>query len=256
MTIPFCTGSNFLTLSRQHMKQHDIDRNLLNLVKPTLKMMTMSKLRRLKPTRSRLTMATSGMATTVKGISTSSTRQLTVGMTKAVLRKGTPLNPSSLKGISNSRFRSLQCGGQQTQQAWPSAGEISNSRFRSLQCGGQQTQKGVAVSKVHAALRNGGLAKISFWKGLQTPIQVLQWCDTAGLSRSGRQQDTGGADCRGLAKEALTPQLLVPAGSHRGVAQQVCCPADNAVTSLCSRHCKLACERPTSHKVPELHARA
>ena len=56
----------------------------------TLNTTTMSKLRRLKPTRSRLTMATEGMAMTVAGTSTSSTRQFTVGITKAVLRWGTP----------------------------------------------------------------------------------------------------------------------------------------------------------------------
>ena len=113
----------------------------------TLKMMTMSKLRRLKPTRSRLTMATSGMATTVKGISTSSTRQLTVGMTKAVLRKGTPLKPNSRKGISNSRFRSLPCG---------------NKR---LNRSGSQQNKGTAAQ--------GGIGKGQ----LPGAGIFLQWCE-------------------------------------------------------------------------------
>ena len=45
---------------------------------------------------------------TVKGISVSSTRQLTVGIMNEVERAGTPKKPSSRKGISNSRFRSLR----------------------------------------------------------------------------------------------------------------------------------------------------
>ena len=53
-------------------------------------------------------MATAGMAMTVAGDSTSSTRQLTVGMTKAVDLWGTPWKPSSRNGISNSRLSSLQ----------------------------------------------------------------------------------------------------------------------------------------------------
>ena len=69
--------------------------------------MAMSKARRPKPTRSKLTTLTSASVMTVKGISMSSTRQLTVGMMKLVWRWGTPLNPRSLKGISNSRPRSL-----------------------------------------------------------------------------------------------------------------------------------------------------
>ena len=46
--------------------------------------MTMSKLRKLNPTLSRLPIATAGKATTVAGDSISTTRQLTVGMMKAV----------------------------------------------------------------------------------------------------------------------------------------------------------------------------
>lgn len=45
---------------------------------------------------------------TVKGISVSSTRQLTVGIMKELVRWGTPWKPSSRKGTSNSRLRSLQ----------------------------------------------------------------------------------------------------------------------------------------------------
>ena len=45
---------------------------------------------------------------TVKGISVSSTRQLTVGMMKELERCGTPWKPSSRNGTSNSRFWSLQ----------------------------------------------------------------------------------------------------------------------------------------------------
>jgi hypothetical protein len=44
----------------------------------------------------------------VKGSSVSSTRQLTVGMMKQLDLAGTPKKPSSLKGTSNSRLRSLQ----------------------------------------------------------------------------------------------------------------------------------------------------
>ena len=71
-------------------------------------MKTMSKLRRLKPTRSMLTRFTSDRVMTVKGISVSSTRQFTVGMMKQDWRWGTPWNPSSRKGTSNSKFRSLR----------------------------------------------------------------------------------------------------------------------------------------------------
>ena len=136
----------------------------------SFQMNTMSKLRRLKPTRSRFTRFTSGrqgrrgeggggragwggglrpsrgtshaaaaasrsplappLAThspprvmTVNGISVSSTRQLTVGRMKLLERCGTPENPSSRNGISNSRLRSLQGvgGGAQTKRGHPRA---------------------------------------------------------------------------------------------------------------------------------------
>ena len=70
-------------------------------------MTAMSKLRRLKPTRSRLTHKMSAQPTHVKGISMSSTRHVTVGITNAVVRCGTPWKPSSRNGISKSRSRSL-----------------------------------------------------------------------------------------------------------------------------------------------------
>ena len=45
---------------------------------------------------------TSFIGMIVKGISISSIKHDTVGITKDVVRWGTPLKPSSLKGISNS----------------------------------------------------------------------------------------------------------------------------------------------------------
>mmetsp|Transcript_36834 Transcript_36834/g.80242 ORF Transcript_36834/g.80242 Transcript_36834/m.80242 type:complete len:200 (-) Transcript_36834:732-1331(-) len=58
------------------------------------------------PTRSRLTISMSSRLMTKKGHSISSTRQWTVGMRKDCDLKGTPWNPSSRKGMSNSRSSS------------------------------------------------------------------------------------------------------------------------------------------------------
>lgn len=69
---------------------------------------------------------------TVKGISVSSTRQLTVGMMKELVRCGTPWNPSSRNGTSNSRFRSLVRGDVVQAQGWGEGGSGSGSQGRAM----------------------------------------------------------------------------------------------------------------------------
>lgn len=73
----------------------------------TLKTMARSKFLSAKPTRSRDMMPTSVRVMTVKGISVSSTRQLTVGSSFTAVLWGTPSKVSSRKGTSNSRSMSL-----------------------------------------------------------------------------------------------------------------------------------------------------
>ena len=74
----------------------------------TLKTMARSKFFSEKPTRSRDTMLTSARVMQVKGISVSSTKQLTVGISLTAVLCGTPSNISSRKGTSNSRSKSLR----------------------------------------------------------------------------------------------------------------------------------------------------
>lgn len=66
---------------------------------------------------------------TVKGISVSSTRQLTVGMMKELVRWGTPWKPSSRNGTSNSRFRSLWGAA-----GWAGVGSAGESGRRKRLC--------------------------------------------------------------------------------------------------------------------------